>query len=46
MSVAHLRQGVDRHGLRLGWAVQLRLWQRATDYGEYELTTRREFFFD
>lgn len=46
MSVSHLRQGLERHGMRLGWVAQLRLWQRATDYGEYQLTTRREFFFD
>ena len=46
VSTSHLRRALDRHNLRLGWAAQLRLWNRATDYGEYELTTRREFFFD
>jgi hypothetical protein len=46
MSTAHLRQSLERHALRLGWVAQLRLWSRATDYAEYELTTRREFFFD
>ena len=46
MSISHLRQSIKRYGLRLGWVAQLRLWQRPTDYGEYELTTRREFFFD
>ncbi|HZD61737.1 MAG TPA: hypothetical protein VE200_02990, partial [Xanthobacteraceae bacterium] len=42
----HLDQALERHGLRLGWVAQLRFWSRAADYGEYELTTRREFFFD
>jgi hypothetical protein len=46
MSMSHLRRGLERHSLRLGWVAQLRLWSRATDYGEYELTTRREFFFE
>jgi hypothetical protein len=46
MSMPHLGQALERHGLRLGWVAQLRFWSRATDYGEYELTTRREFFFD
>jgi hypothetical protein len=46
MSVPHLCQALERYSLRLGWVVQLRLWSRPTDYGEYELTTRREFFFD
>jgi hypothetical protein len=34
------------HGMELGWVVQLRLWSRKTDYGEYELKTRRQFFRD
>ncbi len=46
MSTSQLRQSLERNALRLGWVAQLRLWNRATDYGEYELTTRREFFFD
>jgi hypothetical protein len=46
MSTPHLRRALERHAMRLGWVAQLRLWSRATDYGEYELTTRREFFFD
>jgi hypothetical protein len=46
MNMSDLNQALERHGLRLGWVVQLRLWSRATDYGEYELATRREFFFD
>jgi hypothetical protein len=46
MSMPHLDQALERYGLRLGWVAQLRFWSRATDYGEYELTTRREFFFN
>jgi len=46
MSVLHLAQSLERNRLRLGWVAQLRLWSRAKDYEEYELTTRREFFFD
>jgi hypothetical protein len=46
MSMSHLGQALERHGMRLGWVAQLRLWNQATDYEEYELTTRREFFFN
>ena len=46
MSVPRLSEALQRFGLRLGWVVQLRLWTRASDYGEYQLTERREFFFD
>lgn len=46
MDKSALEQASERHGLRLGWVAQLRLWSRKTDYGEYELSTRREFFFD
>jgi hypothetical protein len=46
MGEADLDQALQRQGLRLGWVVQLRIWSRKTDYGEYELSTRREFFFD
>jgi hypothetical protein len=46
MGEADLDQALQRHGLRLGWVAQLRIWSRKTDYGEYELSTRREFFFD
>jgi hypothetical protein len=46
ISVPHLGQSLERHSLRLGWVAQLRLWNRAKDYEEYKLTTRREFFFD
>ena len=46
MAASDLDQALQRQGLRLGWVVQLRIWSRKTDYGEYELSTRREFFFD
>ena len=46
MCTTALVQASERHGLRLGWVAQLRLWSRKTDYGEYELSTRREFFFE
>lgn len=46
MGVSHLVRSLQQQALRLGWVAQLRLWSRPTDYGEYELTTRREFFFD
>lgn len=36
----------DRHEMTLGWLVELNIWQSKTDYGELELTSRREFFFD
>jgi hypothetical protein len=46
MRTSDLESALDEFGLRLGWVVQLRLWNRAKDYGEFELSTRREFFFD
>jgi hypothetical protein len=46
MSTSYLAKGLERHGMRLGWVAQLRLWTRPNDYGEYELATRQEFFFD
>ena len=33
----------DRHGMRLGWFVELNIWEQEKDF---ELTRRREFFFD
>lgn len=41
-----LEQSLTNYDMKLGWVVQLRLWTRKTDYGEYELTVRREFFRD
>jgi hypothetical protein len=32
--------------MKLGWAVRLRLWNQTSDYGEFEMNTRRQFFFD
>jgi hypothetical protein len=46
MSTSHLDLTLERHGLRLGWVVQLRRWSRSSEYGEFELATQREFFFD
>lgn len=41
-----LEQSRDHYDAQLGWVVQLRLWSRKTDYGEFELNVRREFFRD
>jgi hypothetical protein len=46
MTASHLNLALERHGLRLGWVVQLRRWSRPSEFGEFELTTQREFFFD
>lgn len=46
MSTSHLNLGLERHNLHLGWVARLRRWSRQTDYGEYELTTQQEFFFN
>lgn len=36
----------DRHGMALGWLVELKVWKRKMEYGEFELKSRREFFRD
>jgi hypothetical protein len=46
MSTSHLNLALERFGLRLGWVIQLRRWSRPSEFGEFELTTQREFFFD
>ena len=46
MSTSHLNLGLERHNLHLGWVARLRRWSCQTDYGEYELTTQQEFFFN
>jgi hypothetical protein len=46
MRMLELEQSLTNYDMKLGWVVQLRLWTRKTDYGEYELTERREFFRD
>jgi hypothetical protein len=46
MRQADLYRTQALHAKRLGWVAQLRLWSRKTDYGEYELHTRRQFFRD
>jgi hypothetical protein len=46
MSTSHLNLGLERHGLRLGWVVQLRSWSRPSEFEEFTPTIQREFFFD
>ena len=46
MRAFSLEHAEKRYDMKLGWVIQLRLWTRKTDYGEYELTVRREFFRD
>lgn len=35
-----------KHGMKLGWVAQLRLWKREKEYDEFKLQEKREFFFD
>jgi hypothetical protein len=46
MRELELQVSLKNYEARLGWAVQLRIWSRKTDYGEYELNVRRQFFRD
>jgi hypothetical protein len=46
MSTSHLNLALEQHDLRLGWMVRLRRWSRPSEFGEFELTTQQEFFFD
>jgi hypothetical protein len=41
-----LEQSRKHYDAKLGWVVQLRLWSRKKDYGDYEVSVRREFFRD
>lgn len=45
-SIADLARAEEKHGLKLGWVAQLRLWKRESDFGEFQLNERRIFFFD
>ena len=46
MRVIDLEKTQEIHGMKLGWVAQLRIWSRERDYGEYALSTRRQFFHD
>jgi len=43
---ADIDDAAKRHAMRLGWIVELRIWKRKTDYGDFELEQRRDFFWD
>ncbi len=36
----------DRHGMALGWLVELNVWKQKEEHEPFELSRRREFFFD
>ena len=36
----------QRQARKLGWMVRLKRWQRDSDFGEFKLNERTEFFFD
>jgi hypothetical protein len=42
----HLARALEHHRMQLGWVIQLRIWSRPSDHGEYVLSNKREFFFD
>lgn len=46
MKADDLARALSDRSMRLGWVAQLRLWKREKDYGEFELQTKRDFFFD
>lgn len=46
LSNTDIARAQERHGLRLGWMSELRIWKRRSEYGEFDLTRQREFFLD
>ena len=36
----------DRYGMTLGWLVELNVWKQKEEHKPFELSKRREFFFD
>jgi hypothetical protein len=43
---SELAKALNRSGMRLGWFVELNIWKRETEYGDFLRTQRRDFFFD
>jgi len=46
MRETDLEWAVNQHQRKLGWIVDVKIWNRATEYGEFELTRRSEFFLE
>ena len=46
MSLDSLNASPIGHGMNLAWNVQLKLWQRPTEYGELAMTKRSAFFVE
>ena len=44
--IAEIERAQAKHGMKLAWVTQLRLWTRDKDYNEFKMTEKREFFFD
>jgi hypothetical protein len=44
MRETDLEWAVNQHQMNLGWIVDLKIWKPATEYGEFEVTHRSEFF--
>lgn len=36
----------NRHGMALGWFVELNVWKRKSEFGDFQPDRRREFFHD
>ena len=45
-AIDDIKRAEARHGMKLAWVAQLRLWEREKDYDEFKLKERREFYFD
>jgi hypothetical protein len=46
MALDSLKAAAVDRGMSLAWNVQLRVWWRPTDYGEFAMTKRSAFFRD
>jgi hypothetical protein len=42
----YLSNALKRHGRRLQWFIELRMWKQAADYEPFQLVTRREYLSD
>ncbi|MYB27410.1 MAG: hypothetical protein F4X32_07940 [Candidatus Dadabacteria bacterium] len=41
-----INKAQDRHGMALGWLVELNVWKQKEEHEPFELNRRREFFLD
>jgi hypothetical protein len=45
-ATSDIKRAEAKHGMKLAWVAQLRLWTREKEYDEFKLKEKRELFFD